>query len=258
MEYAFINSKGEISPKYNHTIGTRDNAHLSTGRFGNFFQVTEKGGTAIWLDQNLKELGRAKTGEQLIYTCYPHNLLLDAKGNVIRAIDDNFKTVNEDTFIQQNVDGGQILHRLKNGKWTKLDLRQYLSHDGWNATPRVICDDYIIICLEKPYYWSQNTNTTAKPTVSNMSLTTNTKPRVAPMLSIVPPPEAVEVFAVDWNGKRIKSPLAPYFEGIDFETPNEVFPAAGPQGPNYYWVETKGKRGYVNTKGEWLFVDNIK
>jgi len=268
-EYAFVNRKGEIIPnKYDYVDfiiknNNRGSYYLSTGTIGSFFQIVEKDGTVIWLDQNLKELGRAKAGERLIHNVTPHNLLLDAKGNVVRALDDNFKTVREDTIFRQYTDAGSdnprqgdVLYRLKDGKWTILDLGRFIPQDYWGASPVVICDDYIIVCVEKPGSWDKIANT---PTVSNMSLSANAKPSVQPMLSYYIPPDVVEVFAVDWNGKRIKNcPLALYYEGVAFDTPGSVLPDAGWQGQNYHWVEANGRRGFVNTKGEWVFIDTSK
>jgi len=63
--------------------------------------------------------------------------------------------------------------------------------------------------------------------------------------------EHVETFAIDWDGNRISNcPLEPYFDSF-----GSMPITAGEQGPNYFWVEHDGKRGYINTKGEWLFVD---
>jgi len=58
--------------------------------------------------------------------------------------------------------------------------------------------------------------------------------------------ENAESFAVDWDGNKMSNcPLEPFF------------PYLGPreQQGDYYWVELDGQRGYINTRGEWLFVE---
>ena len=63
--------------------------------------------------------------------------------------------------------------------------------------------------------------------------------------------EHVETFAIDWDGNRISDcPLEPYFDSL-----GSMPITAGEQDPNYFWVEHDNKRGYINTKGVWLFVD---
>ena len=59
------------------------------------------------------------------------------------------------------------------------------------------------------------------------------------------------LIAIDWNGNPYANcPLEPYFGEYGCN-----LPSASSQGPNYYWVELDNKRGYINTRGEWLFVD---
>jgi len=67
-------------------------------------------------------------------------------------------------------------------------------------------------------------------------------------------------FALDWDGNPFPDcPLEPFSESViirDSDWMREVyFITAGEQGPNYYWVEHEDKRGYINTRGEWLFID---
>lgn len=60
-----------------------------------------------------------------------------------------------------------------------------------------------------------------------------------------------ETLAIDWDGNLINDcPIAPYFDSLGWFSNN-----AGDQGPEYYWVETKDKRGYIDVHGNWLFVD---
>jgi len=67
--------------------------------------------------------------------------------------------------------------------------------------------------------------------------------------------EHVETFAVDWQGNKLADcPLAPYFDSLGW-----FYNTAGEQGPHYLWIEIEdggsAKRGYINLKGEWVFVD---
>jgi len=88
------------------------------------------------------------------------------------------------------------------------------------AQAAVICDDYIIVCA---YFGIESLGS-----------------------------ELVDSFAVDWNGKKIKNcPLEPYFDSLWWAN-------AGEQGPNYYWIETPTQRGYINTSGNWLFIDETE
>lgn len=69
-----------------------------------------------------------------------------------------------------------------------------------------------------------------------------------------------EFFALDWDGNPYPDcPLQPFSGNVSFSSDTSGrylhWPTAGEQGPDYYWVEKDGKRGYINTKGEWLFVD---
>jgi len=245
-EFAFVDRNGKMIDR-----GKYKNA----SKHGNFFQVTREDDTVIWLDGKLNELGRAKTGERLIDVEGPGEvqaLLLDANGNVIRVVDRNFKTQsNEGIYI-----GGYAnptLYRLKNAKWKIVDLNQYRPNMFENAFAKVVCEDYIVVCVTGQKD-SMMANSSAA-TILNTSLSADQQPHVQPMLSIHFPTNVGEVFSVNWDGERIQSPITPFYYGVEFEHISDVLPEASWQGPNYYWVEKDGKRGYVNTKGEWLFVD---
>ena len=82
----------------------------------------------------------------------------------------------------------------------------------------------------------------------------------AEMQSIFEEPTPPAFFALDWDGNPYPDcPLEPFYGSVIFRDSDWVreayFTTAGEQGPNYLWVEKDGKRGYINTKGEWLFVD---
>ena len=257
-EAAFINRKGEIVRE-----GMYESAYAGYRR--NFFTVTEKDGSIVWLDGNLHELGRLKKGEGFVGVNGPGNpagLHIDAKGNVIRAIGSNFETLRNDAIYiayeySENIwEQSQVLYRIKDGRWTKLDLQQYLEKGKYQSAHAVVqCQDFVVVCVQQPGSWEKLAN---QPTVANMSLSTNSKPQIAPMTSYYIPPDVVEIFAVDWNGKRIENcPFEPYYKGAAFYDANYVLPNVGwpyHGGPHYFWVEANGKRGYVNIEGEWVFI----
>jgi len=67
------------------------------------------------------------------------------------------------------------------------------------------------------------------------------------------PAISYDFFAVDWQGNMIKDcPLEPYFDQL---YPGSEHSTAGYQGPSYFWVELNGQRGYIDTLGNWLFID---
>jgi len=59
--------------------------------------------------------------------------------------------------------------------------------------------------------------------------------------------------AVDWYGNEADHPLLRFFDNENIWL---SFRVAGEQGPNYFWVEHDGQRGFINTNGEWLFIHN--
>ena len=109
------------------------------------------------------------------------------------------------------------------GQWVSLGLTQFFptpkaSHRGGvpYANPIVMCEDFLV--LETGAHWYEWG-------------------------------EPYDTFAVDWQGNKLGDcPLAPFFGLLNYRT-------AGEQGPDYYWIEQDGKRGYINLKGEWVFVD---
>jgi len=71
-------------------------------------------------------------------------------------------------------------------------------------------------------------------------------------------------FAIDWDGNLYPDcPLQLYYDSVKLDTGvlgvrltySYSWSIAGPQGPNYYWVEHNGQRGYIDTAGNWLFID---
>ena len=70
------------------------------------------------------------------------------------------------------------------------------------------------------------------------------------------------LFAIDWDGNLYPNcPLEPFFSSVKFQRTSEIvfdgfyWLTAGPQGPNYFWVEHNGQRGYIDVHGNWLFID---
>ena len=122
-------------------------------------------------------------------------------------------------------EGAYTACSAKDGRWAILDLAQFHptpkkgDEEGTPyANPLVMCEDYVVV--EAGVHWYEGA------------------------------PAVYDTFAVSWNGKPYKNcPLEPFFGLLSSQT-------AGEQGPHYYWIEQEnGKRGYINTKGEWLFVD---
>ena len=185
----------------------------------------ENTGTILGTDQ--KPIYTTKPGEEIIRLYpVPYELQLmglvvqDADGHIVKAVDYNGRPMQTKAeaqfFTDQYIRG---FYKLQNGKWTTLNLRQFTDpeREAHDAIARVVTEDWLIVATGPNYH--------------EMAIE--------------------EVFAVDWNGKPYeKCPLMPFFI-----TPESYLPSAGEQGPNYYWVEHDGKRGYVNTKGEWLFVE---
>jgi len=70
------------------------------------------------------------------------------------------------------------------------------------------------------------------------------------------------IFAIDWEGSLYPDcPLEPFYDSIVIDEgeyppldPGYYWRTAGEQGPNYFWVELGGQRGYIDTAGNWLFI----
>ena len=182
--------------------------------------------TGIILGADRKPLYTTKPGEEIVRLYpVPYELQLlglvvqDAKGNIVKSFDEYGKPMQSKPEAQLFSDGiyTGTLYKLKDGKWTTLDLRQFMKPDveAHNADHMVVTENWVIVVTGIAY---EST-------------------------------EIDEIFAVDWTGKQYNNcPLMPFI-------PGHYLQSAGEQGPNYYWVEHDGKRGYVNTKGEWLFVE---
>jgi len=186
-----------------------------------------KEGTGTVLDPDLNPLYTTRPGEEVIklhsvprYESQVMGLVVqDAKGNIVKSFDEYGKPMQSKPEAQLFSDGiyTGTLYKLKDGKWTTLDLRQFMKPDieAHNADSMIVTEDWVIVVTGQAY---EST-------------------------------EIDEIFAVDWTGKQYNNcPLMPFI-------PGHYLQSAGEQGPNYYWVEHDGKRGYVNTKGEWLFVE---
>lgn len=217
-ELAFLSREGKIVDRGTYTKGEDH---------GGFFEVTDQNGAVIWLDGSLRELGRLQKGEQRINLVYPgswNHIILDAAGNPIRGIDKYGQSLQANGVYEQGHDvfDTTILYRLKDGKWTKLDLSRY----GY-ATAGAVCEDFVVVCVRERD-------------------------------SMTSPSYLVDMFAVDWGGNKVDNcPLAPLFPKkypyVDYE---RMFDGGhGWRWENNYWIENEELRGFVNIKGEWLFVD---
>ena len=190
---------------------------------GIYSRKNERMATILDADKNL--LYTIKPGEKIVVLYpVPYELRMmglvvqDAEGRVVKAVDQYGRPMQskaEAQFFMDEFNSG--FFKLQNGEWTALNLRQFIdrNREAHAAYAMVVTEDWLIVATGVSY--------------TSMAVE--------------------EVFAVDWNGKQYKNcPLAPFMS-------KDGFPCAGEQGPDYFWVEHKGKRGYINTKGEWLFVD---
>ena len=187
------------------------------------FSYQDEGAGTVY-DADQKPLYTTKPGEKIILlNPVPYEgrwvglVVQDVNGNVVKAFDEYGKPMqskSEAQFFSDKFLFGGTLYKLKDGKWTTLDLRQFLKPDAedYSAIYMVVTEDWVIVATQ--YFESID-----------------------------------EIFAIDWTGQPYEAcPLMPFISG-------QWLPTAGEQGPNYLWVEHEGKRGYVNTKGEWLFVE---
>ena len=193
----------------------------------------------VLLDSSLNEAASSKNGESLVVLRATGGtdegfLFLNADGSAKAAYDLAAKPMRPSAGFRcwhdfsYNVAeyGAYILYAAKDGQWTVLELGQFQpkprekSHEDGvpYANPVVMCEDYIVI--ETGVHWYEGG------------------------------PAVYDTFAIDWQGNRLDDcPLEPFFGLLTYQT-------AGEQGPGYFWIAREdGKRGYINTKGEWLFVD---
>jgi len=73
---------------------------------------------------------------------------------------------------------------------------------------------------------------------------------------------APTLFAIDWDGNLYPDcPMEPFYDSAKFVESEWIightyqWRTAGEQGPSYFWVEHNGQRGYIDTAGNWLFID---
>ena len=217
----WINHKGELAEERYKSIARLGACFLARNNY-------ESGPVSLY-DPNLNLICTTEESEQLVWIGPQTDgteaiLLIDTNGIVKKAFDPNGKptTIN----IQHWPLYTNAMYKEQNGNWRVLDLRPFYpipmgdpyGGDDPYAQAIVVCDDYVIV--ETGIYVSH--------------YATNSK-----------------TFAVDWQGNPYPNcPLKPYFGQLD-----QTYKSAGPQGRNYYWVETPTKRGYINTAGNWLFID---
>jgi len=181
------------------------------------------GGIPVLLDGMLNTLYEAQEGERfspLYDDFYDQSdekliVLTDQQGNALRAWD----AQTGKAFPTKEQNGrwfSGTAFLLQEGRWQVFDLSQYLNEKEDSVNIDLATEDGMILRLGK--------------LIDEIFLSN------------------VRYIAVDWDGKRIDNcPLEPFFDQIGV--------TAGPQGPNYYWVELNNKRGYIDVKGNWLFVD---
>jgi len=224
----WVNREGEISQQAYESIYSVGSCFLA----GNIASWQDKKG--VLLDAELNVLCKSQPGERFVVLWRPPFgetkdgiLLLDSDGKVKDSYGPDGKPLDMSGFrywsdMDAGVDG---MYATLNGQLIALDLTQFYpepkqGHEGGERYARAIaaCEDYIVI--ETGVHWYEGG------------------------------PAVYDTFAIDWQGNRLDScPLAPFFGLLTYQT-------AGDQGPGYFWIEREdGKRGYINTKGEWLFID---
>jgi len=142
-------------------------------------------------------------------------LLLDADGNVKEAYGEHGEALPASPVFRG---WGQddMAFGVLNGEWRSLDVNQFAPENGF-ANIVLINEDLIVI-------------NTFLGSAGHAALD--------------------EAFAIGWDGNLIESsPLEPFYHSLAF------MGSAGEQGPDYFWVETETQRGFINAKGEWLFID---
>ena len=217
----WVNREGELSDKQYTRMGLRTDGACYLMR-------------DALLDADLNEVFRLGPGERLGYLSIMKDLrggtwegllLIGADGQAKAAYDTAAKPMQAPANLRfWHCEDIQTLCAAKNGSWVAFDLAQFLpkpkqGDEGGEryARPLAVSEDYIV--LETGVHWYEYGS-------------------------------SYDTFAIDWQGNKLDDcPLAPFFDELDYST-------AGEQGPNYYWIEQEGgQRGYINVKGEWLFVD---
>jgi len=223
---AWVNRAGELS-------GRRLAGWIGMDLGGPSYLI-EDGRRVTLLDADLNEVVTAKAGEQLA-ALWPLGdsvrgdgyLLVDGKTGLVNAAygRDAAPLQLPAEFRCWHNDGTDAVYSTQNGQLRALGLKQFFQkpqagHRGGQPYARAIaaCEDFVVV--QTGVYYN--------------------------------PDEAggsYDTFAVDWQGNRLEDcPLAPFFDAIGYRN-------AGEQGPYYHWVELDGQRGYINTQGEWLFID---
>jgi hypothetical protein len=219
----WVNRQGKIVELQHESIFFAGKCYLA----GNQDLWQEKQGAL--LDAGLNELFKTGPDEHFAVLWRQNQtdgidgvLLLDSGGAVKAAFDENGKPF-ADTgafrcWVEPDI-GNVTAFALQSGKWRVLDLMQYSPQAGSEPYVRALalCEEYIVVEAGDQWYSAEAQRDT---------------------------------FAVNWEGGKIDDcPLEPFFSRIGGQT-------AGEQGFNYFWVEQEdGKRGYINLKGEWLFID---
>ena len=229
-----VNRKAEfVGKRYSSEDG------MSIGSLGEscFLVKHEDDGILQLLDENLNIVCEPGENEKLRLFSVPavglfgqRVMLIDNAGNIKKIFDATGKELETAGFFHFWADHANG-YMIQNGKLHELDTKPFIPPPKTNeygytgesfAEILMACREYLIV-RTGVYFEASG--------------------------------EYFEEFAIDWNGSRISNcPLEPYFDK-DNKDRFTRYANAGEQGPDYYWVEHKGKRGYINTKGEWLFAD---
>lgn len=180
-------------------------------------------------DANAQKIRKAGEGEHFAILWSEQSrhldsfLLLDSAGKIAAAFDGYGKPfAKTGAFQSWHALDGAFVYALTDGDWRALNLKSLApepdaaGREG-HAIPLALNGDYAVVQTG----WAE----------TSMFI-------------------ADDIIAVDWQGKPYANcPLEPYFGSL------KSYANAGEQGPGYFWVELGGKRGYVDTKGAWVFMD---
>ena len=188
--------------------------------------------TGVLFDLDLNEVCRTGPGERLAVLRTLNGsadeafALLDADKNIQAVYDLYAKPMQAPAAFRCWLDSDvNMLYCTYQGGWRVLQMNQFFPKpkaghaDGEPyAWAIAACGDFIVVQTGVHWYEGE--------------------------------PAVYGAFAVGWDGKPYADcPLEPFYDLLGYQT-------AGEQGPYYYWIEQQdGRRGYINVKGEWLFVD---
>jgi len=223
-EQTWANRNGSISELRYEDIQQRGSCYIAW-RNGNEWS----GGTPFLYDGKLNLLHEAKEGEHFaVLRDYISGadseailIALAGKDGIPRKVWDantgkEFNTSGQNGYWLTYDEA----YSLQNGAWQVVEFSRYLDKDKGetNAYCALATKDGLILQLS----WEADSFL-----------------------------QDIRYIAVGWDGKPTKYPLLPFYDDDNYL----ISGSAGKQGPGYFWAERDGKRGFIDTKGKWLFVD---